>query len=112
MAQASRLAELTWPFKMATFNIGNAANRAVTPIKGPVMQEISVTNFKNQALKLLDKVSKTGRHLILTKYGKPWVIVKPAPVTEKIVLGKLQGAMKLTEDIVRPLGPDEWDACQ
>ncbi len=76
------------------------------------MREISVTHFKNQALKLLDEVSRTGRRLILTRHGKPLVRIEPAQTAEKIVLGKLAGAMKLTDDIVRPLGHDDWDACQ
>jgi prevent-host-death family protein len=49
------------------------------------MREISVTHFKNQALKLLDEVSRTGRRLILTRHGKPLVLVEPARNSEKVV---------------------------
>lgn len=76
------------------------------------MKEISVTHFKNQALKLLDEVSRTGRKLLLTRHGKPLVRVEPAQASEKIVLGKLAGSMTITGDIVAPLGPDDWNACQ
>ena len=76
------------------------------------MEEMSVTLFKNQALKLLDEVAKTGRELILTRHGKPLAHVKPVPRTEKITLGKLKGAMALKDDIVSPLGDEDWDACR
>lgn len=76
------------------------------------MEEMSVTLFKNQALKLLDDVSRTGRELILTKRGKPVARIGPAPRGEKIVLGRLKGAMVLNEDIVAPLGEDDWEACR
>ena len=76
------------------------------------MEEMPVTLFKNQALRLLDEVSKTGKELLLTKHGKPLAHVGPAPRTERVVLGRLRGAMTIEEDIVAPLGDEDWDACR
>ena len=76
------------------------------------MQEISVTNFKNQALKILDEIARTGKEVILTRHGKPLAHVEPAPATGEVVLGKLKGAMTLNEDIVAPIGDADWDACR
>lgn len=76
------------------------------------MKQVSVTNFKNQALRLLDQVARTGDDLILTRHGKPLVHVEAVRPEEGVVLGRLKGSMALEDDIVQPLGEGDWDACQ
>lgn len=83
------------------------------------MQTWSVTEFKAQALGILEQVVQTGEPAIVTKRGKAIVKVVPlaygADVSEDVevqVPGKLKGTVLEEVDIVSPLGADIWDAAR
>ena len=81
------------------------------------MQTWSVTEFKAQALGILEKVVQTGEPVIVTKRGKAIVKVIPygAHVSEGAAVqepGKLKGTVIEEGDIVSPLGADIWDAAR
>lgn len=83
------------------------------------MQTWSVTEFKTQALGILEQVVQTGEPVIVTKRGKAIVKVVPlaygADVSEGAVVqkpGKLKGTVIEEVDIVSPLGADIWDAAR
>lgn len=80
------------------------------------MQTWSVTEFKAQALGILEQVAQTGEPVIVTKRGKAIVKVIPLPygvdVSEDAAVqvpGKLKGTVLEEVDIVSPLGADIWD---
>ena len=80
------------------------------------MQAWSVTEFKAQALGILDQIAQTGEPVIVTKGGKAIVKVVPlayeADVSEGAevqVPGKLKGTVLEEVDIVSPLGADISD---
>ena len=83
------------------------------------MQTWSVTEFKAQALGILEQVAQTGEPVIVTKQGKAIVKVIPLPyeadVSEGAAVqepGKLKGTVLEEVDIVSPLGADIWDAAR
>ena len=76
------------------------------------MTTLAISYFKNHALKLLDTVAEKGEELVITRRGKPLVRVERIRKSETIELGRLKGSMELREDIVSPLGSDDWSACQ
>lgn len=76
------------------------------------METCPVTYFKNHALKILSSLAESGTELILTKHGKPLAHMEPVKTVEKPVLGKLKGTMQINDDIVAPMGSDDWDACK
>ncbi len=72
----------------------------------------SVSQFKAESLGLLEKITKTGESIIVTKRGKP--IAKVVPIAEpgfdKPILGKLKGTIVSEIDIITPLGSQLWKA--
>lgn len=83
------------------------------------MQTWSVTEFKAQALGILEQAAQTGKPVIMTKRGKAIVKMIPLPcgtdVPEDVTVqepGKLKGTVLEEVDIVSPLGADIWDAAR
>ena len=81
------------------------------------MQTWSMTEFKAQALGILEQVAQTGEPVIVTKQGQAIVKVIPlsygVDVSEGAAVqepGKLKGTVLEEVDIVSPLGADIWDA--
>lgn len=76
------------------------------------MKSISVSKFKATCLSLLEKVSKTGRPLLITKNGSPLAQVLPPPPTQnkKHWIGMAKGELEIVGDIVSPVSvPEDWD---
>lgn len=70
-----------------------------------------VTVFKVHALKVLEEVSETREPVLITRRGKP--LAEIVPFAEKRTApGKLADALVFEDDIVSPLGQDEWNACR
>lgn len=76
------------------------------------MTTLTITYFKNHALQLLDDVAVKGAELVVTRRGKPLAHVEPVRTRDRVEFGKLKGSMALKEDIVAPLGDDDWAACR
>jgi prevent-host-death family protein len=73
----------------------------------------SISEFKARSLGLLERVSKTGESLVVTKHGKP--IAKVIPFTDqkdKPVPGKLADTLLDEQDIVSPFGARLWKAAE
>ncbi len=66
------------------------------------MRQMSAAQFKAKCLAVMDRVRATGEPVIVTKRGKPFVRVAPAPVAERSPLGSLAGTFEITGDIVSP----------
>ena len=74
--------------------------------------QIPAGEFKSKCLKLMDQVKETHEEIVVTKYGKPVVKVVPiddANAPARPLMGYLQGAVVIHEDIVEPTG-EVWDA--
>ena len=74
---------------------------------------MAISKFKATCLAVLDRVSKTGEPIRITKHGKPVAeIVPPAPPkAKKNWLGAMKGTGVILGDIVSPVfEEDEWDA--
>ena len=74
------------------------------------MQTWNMTEFKAQALGILEQVSQTGEPVIVTKRGKAIVKVIPLPYEADVsegaevqVPGKLKGTVIEEVDIISPL---------
>jgi prevent-host-death family protein len=74
---------------------------------------MAISEFKAQALKVLNEVAKSKEPVVITKRGRPLAQVvafqksgmKPKP-------GQLADAFVFEKDIVTPLGEELWEACQ
>ncbi len=77
------------------------------------MNECPVTYFKNHALRIIAAIAETGDDMILTRHGKPLAHIEPVKSCEKVQFGKLQGTMRINDNIVSPACDEsEWNACQ
>ena len=74
---------------------------------------VGISQFKDQALKILDQIAKSQVGIVVTKRGKPLARVIPYRSSEiKPEPGKLAAYLVFEKDIVTPLGEDMWDACK
>ncbi|HZM10015.1 MAG TPA: type II toxin-antitoxin system prevent-host-death family antitoxin [Candidatus Limnocylindrales bacterium] len=81
----------------------------------PGQRQMAAGEFKAKCLGVLDEVQDTGRHIVITKRGKP--VAKVVPITDgkrkDNFLGRLEGIMKINgdpDDLVNPIFPlEDWD---
>jgi antitoxin (DNA-binding transcriptional repressor) of toxin-antitoxin stability system len=74
------------------------------------MEEMAISKFKATCLSALERVRRTRKPLLVTRFGKPVAQVQPAPEDAgKRRLGTMRGTLRITGDIVRPAVPArEW----
>ena len=77
------------------------------------MESIPVSKFKATCLAVLQRVKRTGRPVLITRFGQPVAEVIPpqrrAPKSDW--LGAMAGRVKVTGDIVGPvMDAGSWDA--
>lgn len=76
-------------------------------------ETISISKFKATCLAVLERVRRTGKPIVVTKYGEPIAeVVPPRPEPrENDWLGAMQGTVRYLGDIVSPASdPEEWEA--
>lgn len=76
-------------------------------------ETISISKFKATCLAVLERVRRTGKPIVVTKYGEPIAeVVPPTPEPrEKDWLGAMRGTVHYLGDIVSPASdPEEWEA--
>ena len=76
------------------------------------MEEIAISKFKATCLAVLERVRKTGKPILVTRFGEPVAEVGPPPVPEKPEreLGSLRGFIHFTGEVVSPASEeDDWD---
>ncbi|MGH9656835.1 MAG: type II toxin-antitoxin system Phd/YefM family antitoxin [Bryobacteraceae bacterium] len=75
------------------------------------MQEIAISKFKATCLAVLEDVRRTGKPVLVTRFGKPVAeIVPPKAPQKNSWLGCMRGSMEITGDIVGPVGAFEgWN---
>lgn len=76
------------------------------------MDVIAISKFKATCLGLLERVSKTGEPILVTKRGKPIAQVIPPPQpqpVEESAFGCMRGTSEQLGDIVGPLSAEDWE---
>ena len=73
---------------------------------------IAISRFKATCLAVLERVRRTGRPVLVTRFGEPVAQVVPPPVDRPADwLGALQGTGRIVGDVVKPVSrPRDWDA--
>jgi antitoxin (DNA-binding transcriptional repressor) of toxin-antitoxin stability system len=77
------------------------------------MEEIAVSKFKATCLAVLQRVKRTGRPVLITRFGKPIAEVGPPsrPEPEAEWLGCMAGRAEIRGDVVGPvLDAGVWKA--
>ena len=77
------------------------------------MESIPVSKFKATCLAVLQRVKRTGRPVVITRFGQPVAEVVPPQrrVSKSDWLGGMAGRVKITGDIVGPvMDAESWDA--
>jgi prevent-host-death family protein len=78
----------------------------------PPTETISISKFKATCLAVLERVRRTGKPIVVTKYGEPVAeVVPPTPgPREGDWLGAMRGTVRYLGDIVAPASdPEEWE---
>lgn len=77
------------------------------------MEEIAISKFKATCLAVIEKVRKSGKPILVTRFGEPMAEVVPAPSRKKTKqwVGSLASTGKINGDIVSPASDEnDWDA--
>ena len=77
------------------------------------METIAVSKFKATCLAVLQRVKRTGRPVLVTRFGKAVAEVVPprAAEPEGGWIGCMEGRAEITGNVVSPVvDPSEWQA--
>jgi prevent-host-death family protein len=68
-----------------------------------VEEEIAISKFKATCLAVLERVRRTGKPILVTRFGKPVAEIIPAPTKPQTRrLGAMRGTGRIIGDIVAP----------
>ncbi|MBI4442728.1 MAG: type II toxin-antitoxin system Phd/YefM family antitoxin [Acidobacteria bacterium] len=76
------------------------------------MEQIAISKFKATCLAVLEKVHRTRKPVLVTRFGKPVAEVVPPslPPRPKHWLGDMQGTIRIVGDIVSPaVDEEDWE---
>jgi len=78
------------------------------------MEEIAISKFKATCLAVLERVRKTRKPVVVTRFGQPIALISPPEVARRVPqLGRGAGTMEILGDIVGPIGDEsDWEAAQ
>jgi prevent-host-death family protein len=79
------------------------------------MDEIAISKFKATCLAVLERVRKTGKPVIVTRFGQPIARIEPPTPhpAKQIKFGTGAGSMTIHGDIVRPSSDiSDWEAAR
>ena len=77
------------------------------------MEEIAISKFKATCLAVLENVRKTGKTVLVTRFGEPVAEVVPPHGSRRAKrwVGSLVGTGQINGDIVSPASEeDDWEA--
>lgn len=77
------------------------------------MKQVSATEANTHFLQLMAEAAETGEPIMVTKRGKPTLILQPIPQKKKFHyrMGLFADKVKIVGDIVGPIVPaEEWEA--
>lgn len=72
---------------------------------------MAVSKFKATCLSVLQRVQKTRKPILITRFGKPIAeVVPPSPPRRANWFGSMVGTGEILGDIIAPASPaEEWD---
>lgn len=77
------------------------------------MEQIAVSKFKATCLSVMERVRKTRKPVLVTRFGVPIAQVTPPPKAKRSSgwRGSMIGTAEIVGDIVGPITTEEdWDA--
>ena len=79
------------------------------------MNEIAISKFKATCLAVLERVRKTGKPILVTRFGRPVARIEPPTdqPTKQIRFGTGAASMTIIGDIVQPISEiSDWEAAR
>ena len=76
------------------------------------MEEIAISKFKATCLEVLERVRRTRKPILVTRFGKPVAEVTPPSIPSRkgSRLGTMVGTGRIKGDIVSPVvDPNDWE---
>ncbi|MBA3257894.1 MAG: type II toxin-antitoxin system prevent-host-death family antitoxin [Gemmatimonadales bacterium] len=76
-------------------------------------ESIAISKFKATCLAVLERVRRTGRPILVTRFGQPIAEVVPPPRPARTTrwLGSMQNRARIVGDIITPAADESnWDA--
>ena len=77
------------------------------------METIAISKFKATCLAVLQRVKRTGKPVVVTRFGTPIAEVVPpsGPPRSRAWIGSFRNRGRITGDIVSPAtGEKDWEA--
>jgi len=79
------------------------------------MESMAISEFKAICLAVLERVRRTKKPVLITRFGQPVAEVVPpsVPPRPKSWIGSMAGTGKILGDIVSPIGKKrDWEAAR
>jgi prevent-host-death family protein len=79
------------------------------------VDEIAISKFKATCLAVLERVRKTGRPVLVTRFGRPVARIEPpaGQPTKQIRFGTGAASLTIKGDIVQPISDiSDWEAAR
>ena len=79
------------------------------------MENMAISEFKATCLAVLERVRRTRKPVLITRFGQPVAEVVPpsVPPRPKSWIGSMAGTGKILGDIVSPIGKEkDWEAAR
>jgi prevent-host-death family protein len=76
-------------------------------------ETIAISKFKATCLAVLERVRRTGKRVVVTRFGEPIAEIVPPtpPELETGWLGAMRGRGSIQGDLIPPAAaPDAWEA--
>jgi prevent-host-death family protein len=76
------------------------------------MEQIAISKFKATCLAVLERVRKTGKPVLVTRFGQPVAQIGPPtlPARPTSWIGSFKGSAQILGDIVSPASDeDDWE---
>jgi prevent-host-death family protein len=78
-----------------------------------VMERIAISKFKATCLGVLERVRKTRKPVLVTRFGKPIaeIVPPPQPKRPEHWVGCMAGTARIVGDIIAPAADEsDWEA--
>jgi prevent-host-death family protein len=79
------------------------------------MEEMAISKFKATCLAVLERVRKTGKPVLVTRFGRPMARIEPPTdqPTKQIKFGTGVASLTINGDIVGPTSDiSDWEAAR
>jgi prevent-host-death family protein len=77
------------------------------------VETIAISKFKATCMAVLERVRKTRKPILVTRFGKPVAQITPPPPLERpgSWIGSLAGKVRIIGDIISPAADEsDWEA--